>query len=158
MTAASAIPTGVHVIFERVGEVLLMRRANTGFFDGLFSLPGGHVEPGESIRMAAIREMAEELDVGIEAADLDLVGVVHRLSDTNRIDFFLRARRWQGEPRRAEADKCDALLWAPPQGLPGNTVSYIRDALACELPVPWVVEQGWAAGAAARPAAPAASS
>ncbi|MBT0961194.1 NUDIX hydrolase [Denitromonas iodatirespirans] len=144
MTAASAgIPTGVHVLFERDGAVLLMRRANTGFFDGLFSLPGGHVEPGESIRMAAIREMAEELDVCIDAADLDLVGVVHRLSDTNRIDFFLRAHRWRGEPRRAEPDKCDALLWAPPHAVPGNTVTYIRDALACELPAPWVVEQGW---------------
>ena len=37
-------PTGVHIVCERAGEVLLMRRAGTGFFDGLYSLPGGHVE------------------------------------------------------------------------------------------------------------------
>ena len=41
------IPTGVHVLLERGGQVLLMRRAGTGFFDGLYSLPGGHVEAGE---------------------------------------------------------------------------------------------------------------
>ncbi|KAA3652335.1 MAG: NUDIX domain-containing protein [Proteobacteria bacterium] len=146
MTAAHAgIPTGVHVILSRDGAVLLMRRANTGFFDGLFSLPGGHVEPGESIRMTAIREMAEELGIRLAEEDLDLVGVVHRLSDTNRIDFFLRARQWSGEPRCAEPDKCDSLAWCAPDALPPNTVAYIRDALACPLAEPWVSEQGWPA-------------
>lgn len=156
--AAAGIPTGVHVMLPRAGAVLLMRRANTGFFDGLFSLPGGHVEPGESIRMAAIREMAEELDVHLDASDLDLVGVVHRLSDTNRIDFFLRARRWSGEPRRAEPDKCDALGWYSPTALPANTVAYIRDALICTQSEPWVVEQGWpelSGGSQAHPVVPA---
>ena len=51
----AGIPTGVHVLCRREGRVLLMRRAGTGFFDGLFSLPGGHVEPGESVRAAARR-------------------------------------------------------------------------------------------------------
>lgn len=32
------IPTGVHVLCERDGRLLLMRRAGTGFFDGLYSL------------------------------------------------------------------------------------------------------------------------
>ena len=41
----AGIPTGVHVLCRREGRLLLMRRAGTGFFDGLFSLPGGHVEP-----------------------------------------------------------------------------------------------------------------
>ena len=64
----AGIPTGVHVLLERGGRVLLMRRAGTGFFDGLYSLPGGHVEEGESIRATAVREMREEL--GVEAGDL----------------------------------------------------------------------------------------
>lgn len=155
--AVAGIPTGVHVILPQAGSVLLMRRANTGFFDGLFSLPGGHVEAGESIRMAAIREMAEELDVCLTAPDLDLVGVVHRLSDTNRIDFFLRARRWLGEPRRAEPDKCDALGWYSPAALPVNTVAYIREALGCTCAEPWVMEQGWPAPPADETVRPAAS-
>ena len=36
----AGIPVGVHVLLERDGRVLLMRRAGTGFFDGLYSLPG----------------------------------------------------------------------------------------------------------------------
>jgi len=137
------IPTGVHVVFEREGRVLLMRRCNTGFFDGLFSLPGGHVEPGESLRATASREMAEELGVVVPPSALSLLGVVHRLSDTNRIDFFLRAASWSGEPARAEPAKCAVLLWSVPDALPANTVGYVRHALAETRPCPWVVELGW---------------
>jgi ADP-ribose pyrophosphatase YjhB (NUDIX family) len=105
------IPTGVHVLLERGGEVLLMRRAGTGFFDGLYSLPGGHVEEGESLRATAVREMREELGIELAEASLEVLGVVHRRSDTNRIDFFLRAQAWLGEPRIAEPHKCDDLRW-----------------------------------------------
>lgn len=136
------IPTGVHVLLERDGRVLMMRRANTGFFDGRFSLPGGHVEPGESLRDAAVRELAEEIGVRVRPGTLDAIGVVHRLSDTNRIDFFLRARTWDGEPQIREPDKCDAMDWFGRDALPDSTVDYVRRALACDG-APWILELGW---------------
>ncbi len=136
------IPTGVHVLLERDGLVLLMRRAGTGFFDGLYSLPGGHVEEGESLRATAVREMREELGIELAESALAVVGVVHRRSDTNRIDFFLRASVWQGEPVIAETDRCDDLRWCAPDALPEATVPYIRDALAAG-PGPWLQESGW---------------
>ena len=136
------IPTGVHVLLERGGLVLLMRRAGTGFFDGLYSLPGGHVEEGESLRTTAVREMREELGIELAESALSVVGVVHRRSDTNRIDFFLRASVWQGEPVIAEPDRCDDLRWCAPDALPEATVPYIRDALAAGAG-PWVQESGW---------------
>lgn len=139
----AGIPVGVHVLLERDGRVLLMRRAGTGFFDGLYSLPGGHVEEGESLRATAIREMAEELGIVLDEVDLSVVGVVHRRSDTNRIDFFLAAHRWRGEPKIAEPDKCDALQWFARDALPEAIVPYIRDALGAQ-PDPWIQESGWA--------------
>lgn len=138
----AGIPTGVHVLMERAGGVLLMRRAGTGFFDGLYSLPGGHVEPGESLAQTASREAREELGVELDPAGLRPVGVVHRRSDTNRIDFFLRAQVWQGEPRIAEPGKCDALGWFPRGALPGGMVPYVAQALA-QVAEPWVLELGW---------------
>ncbi|MHB1373167.1 MAG: NUDIX hydrolase [Thauera sp.] len=138
----AGIPTGVHVLCEREGQLLLMRRAGTGFFDGLYSLPGGHVEPGESIRMAACRELREETGLEVTEGDLHLLGVVHRLSDTNRIDFFVRAERFAGEPRILEPEKCDRLDWHDSQRLPEQMVGYVRAALAAGTP-PWVLEVGW---------------
>ena len=139
----AGIPAGVHVLLERDGRVLLMRRAGTGFFDGLYSLPGGHVEEGESLRTTAVREMREELGVGVAEDALEVLGVVHRRSDTNRIDFFLQAADWSGEPVIAEPDKCDELVWCARDALPEAVVPYIRAALQAGSG-PWIHESGWA--------------
>lgn len=141
----AGIPTGVHVLCERDGRILMMRRAGTGFFDGLYSLPGGHVEPGESVRMAARRELREETGLEVELSELAYVGVVHRLSDTNRIDFFVRAERFGGEPRILEPGKCDRLEWHDRRRLPVETVAYVRSALEA-VEVPWMLELGWRDG------------
>lgn len=138
----AAIPVGVHVVLERGDRVLLMRRAGTGFFDGLYSLPGGHVEPGESVRQAAVRELAEETGLRLAGEGLAMLGVVHRLSDTNRIDFFMRAPVFEGEPAICEPSKCDDLVWRPRDALPDATVPYVREALAAGAG-PWVLELGW---------------
>jgi len=141
--ARRGIPTGVHLLFERDGQVLLMRRTGTGFFDGLYSLPGGHLEAGESIRQAACREALEELAIITEPARLETIGVIHRLSDTNRIDFFVRAMGWQGAPRLNEPDKCDHLAWFDRRSLPANTVPYVRLVLERAADDPWILEHGW---------------
>ena len=137
------IPTAVHVLCEREGEVLLMRRAGTGFFDGLYSLPGGHVEAGEAVGAAAVRELREETGLLLTAAELEWLGVVHRRSDTNRIDFFVRAKRWTGEPRICEPDKCDRLEWHALDELPVPMVAYVEAALR-QTCAPWMLELGWA--------------
>lgn len=136
------IPTGVHVLCECDGRILLMRRAGTGFFDGLYSLPGGHVEPGESVLQAAVREMAEETGLAVAPDALQWMGVVHRLSDTNRVDFFLRATHWRGEAAIREPDKCDRLEWMDRAALPESMVPYVREALQAG-PGPWMLELGW---------------
>ncbi|MDO9599708.1 MAG: NUDIX domain-containing protein [Azoarcus sp.] len=136
------IPTGVHVLCEAAGRVLLMRRAGTGFFDGLYSLPGGHVEPGESVLHAAARELWEETGLQVAADALEWLGVVHRLSDTNRIDFFVRARKWVGEATLREPDKCDQLQWFERARLPAAMVPYVRTALEAGEG-PWMRELGW---------------
>lgn len=138
----TGIPTGVHVLLERGQRVLMLLRSGTGFFDGLYSLPGGHVEPGESLRRAAARELAEETGLVVDVAKLELAGAIHRSSDTNRIDFFLVAHRWAGEPVIGEPDKCAALDWFDRNALPANTVSYVRAALA-QPHAPWLLEFGW---------------
>jgi 8-oxo-dGTP pyrophosphatase MutT (NUDIX family) len=142
----AGIPTGVHILCEIEGRVLLLRRAGTGFFDGLYSLPGGHVEQGESIFQAAARELKEETGLHAEPDDLVWLGVIHRRSDTNRIDFFLRALRWQGEPVLLETDKCSGMGWFPRGGLPEETVPYVKVALEageCAGEGGWMRELGW---------------
>ena len=56
-------PVAVHVFLLRDDAVLLVRRCNTGFEDGKLSVVAGHVEPGESVTQAALRETSEEVGV-----------------------------------------------------------------------------------------------
>lgn len=132
----------MHVLCEAAGRVLLMRRNGTGFFDGLYSLPGGHLEPGESVLQAAVRELREETGLIVARSDLELIGVVHRNSDTSRIDFFARALKWHGQAEILEPGKCDRMAWFAHDDLPEALVPYVRTAL--EQPVsPWIMERGW---------------
>lgn len=130
----------VYIIFRDQGgkKVLLMRRYNTGYRDGWYSLPGGHVggadeTGGEPAIMAAVREAKEEGGVDISLNDLQLVHAMHRLSTDpelhERVDFCFEATRWQGELANAEPDKCDELCWAPLNNLPTHIVPEVRHML-----------------------------
>ncbi len=119
----------VHIILLRDGKVLMLRRFNTGWMDGRYSLIAGHFDGGETARHAAAREAMEEAAVRIDEEDLEFAHVMHRHSDTERVDFFFVARKWSGEPRNAEPNKCDWMGWFPVGSMPDNTVPYIRLAL-----------------------------
>jgi 8-oxo-dGTP diphosphatase len=73
--SASAIPVTLTLL--RCGERVLLLRypASKDRFPGQWSLPGGHVEPGEDVRAAARREVREEAEV--DPGPLRLRAVVH---------------------------------------------------------------------------------
>jgi 8-oxo-dGTP diphosphatase len=122
--------SAVHLLLERHGWVLLARRHNTGYEDGNFSVPAGHLDGGEPVSAAMVREGREEIGILLRPRDLRVVHVMHRqAAGGERVDFFLAADRWDGEPRIMEPDKCDRLEWHPVDGLPANVVPYVRAAL-----------------------------
>ena len=49
------------LLVEHDGAILLQRRRNTGFADGLWALVGGHMEHFEGVKEAMAREANEEL-------------------------------------------------------------------------------------------------
>src|SRR6266581_4607988 len=81
------VPVAAYVFLTNGrGELLLLRREGTGWCDGLWSVPAGCVEVGESARSAAARELAEETGVVLKPWDLLPVHVMHRReSDPERV-------------------------------------------------------------------------
>jgi 8-oxo-dGTP diphosphatase len=122
---------GVHLILTDGTKVLLLRRANTGFADGSWSVPGGSLEAGETLPAAAIREAKEEVGIVIDPADLSFAHLCHHADPDGlaRIGVFFTASRWTGEPVNAEPHKCSEIAWHELGGLPGETVGYIRTGL-----------------------------
>lgn len=123
------LPSAVHLFLLREDEVLLLRRFNTGYEDGSYSVVAGHLDGGERVEQAAIREAREEVGVEITPDALEIVGVMHRLSDDERIDWFVTAHEWAGEVTNCEPNKCDELRWARLDDLPETIIPYVRRAL-----------------------------
>jgi 8-oxo-dGTP diphosphatase len=137
-------PVTVHLFFLRGNQqILLLRRFNTGFEDGNYSVPAGHLDGGETVRMTASREALEEIGVHVDVKNIDFATVMHRKSDDERVDFFVHIQSWDGEPFNAEPEKCDELRWCSLDALPENTIPYVRKAIQNYLDGIPFDEFGW---------------
>ncbi len=101
-------------IFRDDGRVLVASRTKAPS-DGLFSLPGGRVETGESLREAAVREVMEEIGIAIEIVGFaDHAEIIeHDLSGTPLVHYVVCcfAARWlSGEPQTGP--EAGEILWA----------------------------------------------
>ena len=106
--AARPVRAAVGAVVIVDARLLLVRRAHDPQA-GRWSLPGGRVEAGESLRGAVVREVAEEtglhVDVGavVGVVERDGPGVTYRITD---FDAVVRA----GTARAG--DDATALVWA----------------------------------------------
>ena len=100
----------------RDGRVLIARRARAPLA-GLYALPGGVVEVGETLREAALRELAEEVGVAAEiVAFVDHVEPIHFDGAKVREHYVIASfvARWRGGEARAGAE-ADAVAWVEPE-------------------------------------------
>ncbi len=119
-----------HLILRKENKILLLRRFNTGYEDGNYSVVAGHLDGNETFLQAIVREAKEEAGIDIKQEDLEVVHVMHRrVPNEERIDFFIVAKRWESEPKIMETDKCDDLDWFEIDNLPENIIPYIRQAI-----------------------------
>jgi 8-oxo-dGTP diphosphatase len=120
----------VYFLLIKDEKILLLRRFNTGWNDGNYSLAAGHIDGNEPAEVAMIREAREELGITVELEDLEFAHVSHRYaSDCEYVDFYFTASRWQGEPYNAEPNKCDDVAWYPLDALPENVIPNVKEVL-----------------------------
>ena len=123
----------VHVLLRRRGRVLLLRRTGDVYASGQLCLPSGHLEAGESIPQAAVREAFEETGIALDPAGLRHVLSIHQRNPgagQARIGFAFEPRHWGGEPVNAEPHKHSELVWADPAALPPDTVGYVAAVIS----------------------------
>ncbi|MDL5198685.1 NUDIX hydrolase [Streptomyces sp. ALI-76-A] len=124
------------VICIRGGDVLLIERGWPPYA-GQLALPGGYVDPGETSRAAAARELREETGVRIAEEDLVLVGVYDHPDRDPRgrfVSVAYMATVPDGTTARA-GDDAAAVRWAP--------LAPPRDALALAFDHSQIVADAW---------------
>lgn len=133
MSSASAPRVGIGVILVNpAGEILLGRRLSS--HAPAWSIPGGHLEEGETFETCAIREVLEE--TGLHIRSPQLVSVCNDLetyaqSGRHYISLTLLARVNEGdEPELREPDKCAGWIWCDPHQLPAPHFASSRDGIS----------------------------
>ncbi len=97
------------------GRVLLAQRPEGKSMAGLWEFPGGKVEAGESPEATLIREIEEELGIGVKEPCLaPLTFASHRYEDFHLLMPLYVCRRWSGNVRGREGQ---ALKWVRPHKL-----------------------------------------
>jgi len=108
---------GVGVVVVQNGQVLLGKRKGS-HGAGMWSLSGGHLEFGESVEECAKRELEEE--TGLKALDIRVGPWTNDIIDEDKhyITLFAFVRRFEGEVRLLEPEKCEGWHWFDVKSLP----------------------------------------
>ena len=127
MTSQPPTLAAAVVLLDERGRALLVRQ---NYGAGLWGIPGGAVEPGESPPEAAVREAREETGLGVELEYL--VGVYCLRPERLGLRFVFKANVSDGELQRFPTDEISEAAWWPIDRLPANMTETaphgIRDA------------------------------
>ena len=120
------VASGCGGVILKDGKILLILRKNNNEYNGIWSNPGGKVEEGETVEEAVIREIREELGIGVK--------IVRKLSDyydykNNEIYGIYpgyEVRIVYGEPEIKEPNKIGEIRYFSLDELPINIAAWTK--------------------------------
>lgn len=112
-TPGPQVVVGAIVIHD--GSLLMIRRANDPS-KGLWTVPGGRVEPGEYLAQAVRREVLEETGVAVEVGEL--LGVLEVVGEGWHYVIHDYLATIDGDPELAAADDALEARWVPLHDVP----------------------------------------
>ena len=122
------------IILNKDGKILVGKRK--GSHAQKYSIPGGHLELGETFEAGTIRELKEETDLTIE--DPVVIAVTNNLETFREegkhyISVVLLVTHYSGELKNREPEKCEGFSWVDPHELPEPHFDASRLAVECYL-------------------------
>ncbi len=126
---------GIGVILENSNNEILIGKRK-GSHAPLFSIPGGHLELGETFEEAAIKEVFEE--TGLQISDPKVISVTNNLrtyqhENKHYISVILYSNKYTGVLEVKENDKCEFWAWYSPNNIPNPHFDASEFAVECFL-------------------------
>ena len=118
-----------YLILEKDNKILLQKRQNSGYFDGYYSVPAGHLEEKETCIDCIIRETKEEIGIDIKREDTNLIFTSDASKKNNYICLFFKTNKFDGDIKIMEPEKCSELRFFDIDNLPENLVPELRTFL-----------------------------
>ena len=126
---------GIGVIIENSdGEILIGKRK--GSHSPYYSIPGGHLELGETFEEAAVREIKEETDLSIKTPKVYAVTNNLRTYSEEGVHYIsicLYTDEFEGTLKNLEPEKCEGWQWVNPSELPLPHFDASEQAVKCYL-------------------------
>jgi ADP-ribose pyrophosphatase YjhB (NUDIX family) len=122
----------IHLLLVANGDLLLGRRANTGYGDGAYEPPSGRLAERETLVEAAVRVAADQMGLALDPARVSLAHVLHDVSGAGRMAFFLTADDWADEACQVPVQGTRSYSdfgWYPLTDLPANMIDRARVAV-----------------------------
>lgn len=123
------IPVVAVALIDASGCVLMQKRPLHKHHGGLWEFPGGKVESGETLEEALIREVREELAVGLDATELKPLSFASAAGQPHVVLLYM-CKAWQGDPQAIEAE---GIAWVEPDALADLAMPPLDVPLAAAL-------------------------
>ena len=119
------------IIKNEEGQILLQRRRGSKLWSGFLALPAGHIDKGENVYEAAIREANEELGITFSVNDIVDTFVVMRRNTTlpSYYDVYFEIKNYSGVISIMEPEKCSQLVWNSLNELPDDMIDFEKEAI-----------------------------
>ncbi len=107
------------IIVNKDGNILIGKRK--GSHAQKYSIPGGHLDLGETFEQGAIREIKEETDLDIlEPKVIAITNNLETFKEEGKhyISIILLVTKYSGELKNMEPEKCEGWNWVNPKELP----------------------------------------
>jgi 8-oxo-dGTP diphosphatase len=121
------VRVGVQVVLRQKSSLLLVERAR-GYGKGTWCLPGGHLEPGETIAQCALRELLEE--TAVKGSNVQVIAVTDPLAEAGfHMQIGVDVTKWTGEPRVVDPAECADVKFFELSALPDALFPPTKDVL-----------------------------
>lgn len=132
MLSFDPLHVAVGVIFNDQGKVLISQRVEQSHQGGLWEFPGGKLEPGESVQVALVRELEEELGVHVQQSH-PLIRIYHDYADKRVLLDVWCVTRIEGSPTGRQGQP---LCWTAPLTLDSRVFLQADESIIKALQLP----------------------